>query len=236
MKGLGEVGCDCMFDFFKRRQSKKGEFDWSALRKYNIPILILDERWHTIFKNTEKAKEIIEKEEKLKELLKEESRLVFEKKEILSRKKSYLDKIIKLTPEVFDKNDQQSKEEMEKCEKEINQINVRIESIEAEIHNMPERIREANMELLKCTINSVYFKMRENQLRVKELEELIEKTRKQLASYIDEKEGLTEYDNEIYTYFHDLLGGEELQKLDNEYFNKTYGNKRDAEKLNATEV
>jgi len=43
------------------------------------------------------------------------------------------------------------------------------------------------------------------------LEELIEKTRKQLAGYIDEKEGLMEYDNEIYAYFHDLLGGEELQ-------------------------
>jgi len=47
--------------------------------------------------------------------------------------------------------------------------------------------------------------MRENQLRVKELEELIEKTRKQLAGYIDEKEGLMEYDNEIYAYFHDFL-------------------------------
>jgi len=181
----------------------------------------LDERWHGIFKNIEKTREIIEKEEVLKELLKEEARLAFEKKEILARKKSCLDKIIKLTPEVFDNNNEQSKAEMEKCEKEINQINERVKSIEEEIENMPERIREANLELLKCTMNSVYFKMRENQLRVKELEELIEKTRKQLAGYIDEKEGLMEYDNEIYAYFHDLLGGEELQKLDNQYFNKT---------------
>jgi len=52
---------------------------------------------------------------------------------------------------------------------------------------MPERIREANLELLKCTMNSVYFKMRENQLRVKELEELIEKTRKQLAVILTKK-------------------------------------------------
>ncbi|HOM02316.1 MAG TPA: hypothetical protein PLH43_05750 [Acetivibrio sp.] len=209
-----------MFDFFKRRQNKNSEFDWSVLKKNSIPILILDERWHNVFKNVEKTKEIIEKEEELKELLKEESRLAFEKKEILSRKKSYLDKIIKLTPEVFDNNNEQSKAEMEKCEKEINQINERIKTIEAEIDNMPERIREANLRLLECTINSVYFKMRENQVRVKELEELIENTKKQLASYIEEKEGLNEYDNEVYTYFHDLLGGEELQKLDNRYFNK----------------
>jgi len=55
---------------------------------------------------------------------------------------------------------------------------------------MPERIREANLELLKCTMNSVYFKMRENQLRVKELEELIEKTRKQLAVILTKKKVL----------------------------------------------
>ncbi|HHV30241.1 hypothetical protein [Acetivibrio mesophilus] len=225
-----------MFDFLKRRENKKKEFDWSVLKKSSIPILILDERWHTVFKNTEKSKDIIEKEEKLKELLKEESRLAFEKKEILSRKKSCLEKILKLTPEVFDNNNLQSKEEMQKYEKEINHINERINSIDAEIDNMPEKIREANLELLEHTINSVYFKMRENQLRLRELDELIEQTKKQLESYIDEKSGLSEYDNGIYMYFHDLLGGEELQKLDNEYFNNADGKMRDAKKLNTTEV
>jgi len=48
----------------------------------------LDERWHGIFKNIEKTREIIEKEEVLKELLKEEARLAFEKKEILAVKRA----------------------------------------------------------------------------------------------------------------------------------------------------
>jgi len=75
-----------MFDFFKRRRNKNREFDWSVLKKRSLPILILDERWHGIFKNIEKTREIIEKEEVLKELLKEEARLAFEKKEILARR------------------------------------------------------------------------------------------------------------------------------------------------------
>lgn len=225
-----------MFDFFKRRENKKREFDSRVQKNYSIPMLILDERWHAVFKNTEKTDEIIENEEKLKELLKEESRLAFEKKEIISRKKNCLDKIIKLTPEVFDEDNEQSKEEMQKCEKEINHINERMKSIEAEIDNMPERMREANLELLEHTVNTVYLKMRQNQLRLKELEELIQKTRKQLEGYIDEKEGLAEFDNDIYSYFHDLLGGEELQKLDNEYFNKSDEKIGDTKKSNATEV
>jgi len=39
---------------------------------------------------------------------------------------------------VFDNNNEQSKAEMEKCEKEINQINERVKSIEEEIETCPK--------------------------------------------------------------------------------------------------
>ena len=35
--------------------------------------------------------------------------------------------------------------------------------------------------------------------------------------YIDEKESLTEDYNSLYSYFHDLLGNEELERLDKIY-------------------
>jgi hypothetical protein len=50
------------------------------------------------------------------------------------------------------------------------------------------------------------------------LEGLIEETKSKLKEYIDEKETLSQDDTDIYSYFHDLLGGEELEKLDNEFF------------------
>jgi hypothetical protein len=64
----------------------------------------------------------------------------------------------------------------------------------------------------------VYFKIRANQRRIKELEKLIEETKRNLEKYIDEKGRITEDDADIYTYFHDLIGKEELEKLDREYF------------------
>ena len=85
---------------------------------------------------------------------------------------------------------------------------------------MPDRIKAANLELLENTVGIVYFKIRSSRKRVEELEKLIEETRERLKQYIDEKESLSQDDNDIYSYFHDLLGGEELEKLDNEFFGK----------------
>lgn len=206
-----------MFNLFKPK-NPKNSFDWRVLKKNDISILILDERWNALFKNVEKTEDIKEQEVKVKELLKEESRLLAESKELAAKKKKNLDKIIQLTPQVYEENNENSKEEMKKCELEVKQINERMKTIKDELEDMPKRIRDANIKLLECTVNSVYFRMRKNQKRIKELEELIEVTKEKLREYIDEKERLSEDDTDVYSYFHDLLGGEELEKLDKEYF------------------
>ncbi len=206
-----------MFGFQKKPTGKK-KFDRSILRKNNISLLILDERWNSLYNNTEKTPEILVCEEKLRELLKTQSRLITESKEIALRKKSRMDRIIQLTPDAFDRNNQQAKSEMYSCEVEIKRINERIKNIEAELENMPDLIKEANIDLLEKTVNLVYYKIRLNQKRVRELEGLIEDTKTRLKEYIDEKESLSKDDTDIYSYFHDLLGGEELEKLDKEFF------------------
>ncbi|MFZ5989694.1 MAG: hypothetical protein ACOYWZ_21580 [Bacillota bacterium] len=214
-----------MFNLFKPRDDKKRKFDKRVLLKNDISILILDERWNALFKDTEKTEEIREYEKKLRELLKEEARLNTEVREVAARKKKHLDRIIQLTPEVFEKNNEQAKIEMQNCEKEVKQINGRLTEIEGELDTIPDKIREANLVLLELTVNSVYFKMRENQKRLKELEQLIEVTKKSLEEYIEEKGKLSEDDTDTYTYFHDLLGGEELEKLDKEYFGEVFEKK-----------
>lgn len=198
------------------RDGKK--FDTSTLRKNNISLLILDERWNRLFANAPKSPSIERIEHKLKELLKEEARLIAEQKEIASAKKSHMDKIIRLTPEVFEKNDETAKQEMQDSEREIKRINSRAKRIEELLDEMPDRKKKANLELLEETVNIVYYKIGSARKRVKELEKLIEETRSRLKEYIDEKETLSQDDTDIYSYFHDLLGGEELERLDSEFF------------------
>lgn len=206
-----------MFDFLKKTAGKK-KFDRNILQKNSISLLILDERWNGLFKNIEKTPDIILLEEKLKELLKTQSRLIAESKEISVRKKKCMEKIIQLTPDVFDKKMESAKNEMNDCQNEINKANKRAGEIESQLLVIPNQLEEVNIELLEKVVYLVYFKIRSNQLRVKELEDLIEVTRQKLKEYIDEKETLSEDDTDIYSYFHDLLGPEELEKLDKEFF------------------
>ena len=208
-----------MFKVFRKSaHTRKRKFDRKVLRKNNISILILDERWNKLFASTEKTPEILGCEVKLRELLKEQARLTAESKDIVLKKKKCMDRILQLTTEVYEKNNEEAKKEMQESEKEILRINERAIQIEEELDSIPEAIREANLELLEYTVNIVYFKMRSNQRRVKELEMLIEEAHKKLKEYIEEKGTLAEDHTDTYSYFHDLLGGEELEKLDKEFF------------------
>jgi hypothetical protein len=200
------------------KQARKKTFDTKTLRKNDISLLILDERWNRLFTDTPKTPAIERCEQKLKELLKEEARLTSESKEIAAGKKRHMDNIIKLTPDVFEKNDENAKKEMQLSESEIKRINERTKKIEDQLDDMPGRIKQANLELLEQTVNIVYLKIRSNSKRVEELEKLIGETRIKLKEYIDEKESLSQDDTDTYSYFHDLLGGEELEKLDRQFF------------------
>ena len=206
-----------MFGFLKKPVQKK-KFDKSVLRKNDISILILDERWNSLFNAAQKTPEIIQCEEKLKELLKEQSRLTAESKEIAQRKKVSLDRIILLTTEAFERENEEAKKKMLQCQTEILQINERADQILEQLESVPDRVKQTNLDLLELIVNLVYFKIRANQKRIGELEHLIEETREKLKNYIDEKEVLAQDGADTYTYFHDLLGGDELEKLDKQYF------------------
>ena len=200
------------------KTNRRSKLDIKVLRKNNISLLILDERWNKLFVNTPKTPGIVRCEERLKELLKEEARLTTEQKEIALSKKQHLDRIMKLTTDAFENNNEDARKEMKHSESEINRINSRVKGIEEQLDDMPGRIKQANLELLEETVNAVYFRIRSGAKRVEELEKLIEETREKLKEYIDEKESLSQNDTDTYSYFHDLLGGEELEKLDRSFF------------------
>jgi len=211
-----------MIDFLKKSLSKnsknKVNFERKVLRKNDISLLILDERWNNIFKNTAKPPEIDRGEENIKELLKEQARLSAESKSIQAKKKEYMAKIMELTPEAFDNDNEDAKNEMHNYEKEIKRINDRLKEIEDRLEKIPDLLKEANLELLELAVNKVYFKIREGQKRVEELDKMIEETKIKLRELISERETLAQGGSDAYSYFHDLLGKEELEKLDKEYF------------------
>ncbi|NLY44150.1 MAG: hypothetical protein GX066_09350 [Clostridiaceae bacterium] len=192
-------------------------FDKNVLRKNDISLLIVDERWNALFNKGEKTKSILAYEEKLKDLLKEQSRLLSEKKEITYKKKVCMNRILKLTDEAYEKNNPVALKEMQDCQDEINWINERLVEIEWEAGLIPEKIKETNLKLLEETVKAVYGKIKAGQKRINELEENIKQLRTMLKECIDEKEAISELVNNAYSYFHDLLGREELERLDKQF-------------------
>ncbi len=206
-----------MWKLFSRRKPEP-QLDIKVLIKNDISLLTLDERWNGLFKNIVKTEDINQCENKIRELLKEQSRVIVESKEIAVKKKECMDKIIKLTTEVFDNNNQEAQIEMQECEKQIVGINNRLTEIEDRLINIPKELRQANLELLEQTVKLVYFSMRENQQRVAVLDKEIAETKEKLIKLVDERELRAQDDTDTYSYFHDLLGGDQLQRLDEVYF------------------
>jgi hypothetical protein len=207
-----------MWNIFSRK--KNNELDIKVLFKNDISLLILDERWNGLFNNITKTSRILDCENKIKELLKEQSRLITESKESTIKKKECMDSIIKLTTEAFENNNEEARTKMQDCEKIIVAINKRTKDIEDRLSDVPKEIRQANLELLEQTVKLVYFSIKGNQQRVVELDKEITKTKEQLKMLIDERGLLAQDDTDTYSYFHDLFGGDELQKLDDIYFEK----------------
>jgi len=206
-----------MFNF-RKKENKAVKFDKYVLRNNDISLLILDERWNGIFSFAEKTEDIIKAEEELKALLILQSKLLEEQKTAAARKKELVANILALTQETFENNNEEARSKMNECEQEIKAINERLTKVESELEELPQKLKEKNLELLGIAVEKVYFTLRTRQKRLEELENLITETREKLKDYIDEKETLAQENNDSYSYFHDLLGSEELGRLDKLYF------------------
>lgn len=200
----------------KFRKKKTIGFDKKVLRKNDISLLIVDERWNSLFKIQEKTPKILQCEDKLKHLLKEQSRLVTEQKEIIASKKNCMSRIIQLTEVAYEDNNSAALDEMQHCQSEITRINTRLKEIEQELEVIPGKIEDANIMLLEETVNVVYAKIKNGQQRINELNMEIATLKNKLRSCINEKQELNELVGDAYSYFHDLLGREELERLDKE--------------------
>jgi len=150
-------------------------------------------------------------------LLKEQARITSESESLNALKKQLMAKILELTPLAFDKGDGDARNKMSEYEAQIRQINEKVEEAKKRLEQIPDDIKQANIELLEHTVQQVYVKIASKRNRISQLEKLIEQTREKLKQYIDEKESLAQQSDEIYSYFHDLLGKEELEKLDRMY-------------------
>jgi hypothetical protein len=199
---------------------KKLKFDIATLKKNDITILTLDERWNRLFKIIPITGKIKKYQDNLNKLIGKEAALFQEQQSIEPEKKKHMKNIIALTQEAFEKNNEQAKRSLTASKLRIEQLNKRAEELEDELLQMGSKISESNFKLLEETVKYVYNVMSKSRARKAKLESELKLLRKRLKELQIQRQNLTTDWTEVYAFFHDLLGSEELTRLDMQFLNE----------------
>lgn len=179
----------------------------------HLPIVILDERWHQLFPETEKTAEIRNLEKQLGELLKRQGRITNDIKEVKKIKN-------KLMQEVLDNAENSALSEakrqklMNRNQKLILEAKEKIEKFEQEEIELPEKIRNCNLTLVIEGVQVCYNRIHQNYDDIQLLGKWINEVRIELKKKVLIKQDKEIKNTEIYSYMHDLLGPEMMEVFD----------------------
>lgn len=188
----------------------------AALSNKNIPLLVLDQKWHRLFAIHGKTDEIKEKEAKVNELLAQQGRANTELKKLKKIKNQLMDEIVQNMDDEDDDSAEREKKRLE-SKKLIDEVNEKINEEEDLLLELPKEIKEVNESLMILSMDYFYSKLRVNQTEAKEIEDWIAQVRIDLKKNIIRKQNRTINNKEIYSYLHDIFGAEVLDLFDIQY-------------------
>lgn len=189
-----------------------------ALQGKNIPILVLDQKWHRLFAIHGKPQEVVELESSLNALLARQGKLNTDEKALKKLKGQLMDNIV-LNMQESDDSAQNSMrgQKLEADRKMIDETNARIEAIEDELLELPKQIHTVNESLMLASMDYFYEKLRVNKEESDEIDAWIRQVRIELKKNIIRKQNRDINSHEMYAYIHDVLGAEVLDLFDAEY-------------------
>lgn len=186
---------------------------WELLKKKNIPIACLDERWLRLFPDSEKTPLIKKLENELKELLKRQGKVNTDLKDIRVVRD-------KLTQSVLETAENTSIPENKRLKKQaasqrlIVEARQKQDNLELELDELPDKIKEANSALIFESVRVCYQRINQNKQDIDMLEQWIEQMREKLKERVVLKQDKEITNEEIYTYLHGMLGAGVMEAFD----------------------
>ncbi len=186
---------------------------WELLKKKNIPIACLDERWLRLFPDSEKTPLIKKLENELKELLKRQGKVNTDLKDIRVVRD-------KLTQSVLETAEDTSIPENKRLKKQaasqrlIVEARQKQDNLELELDELPDKIKEANSALIFESVRVCYQRINQNKQDIDMLEQWIEQMREKLKDRVVLKQDKEITNEEIYTYLHGMLGAGVMEAFD----------------------
>ena len=94
------------------------------------------------------------------------------------------------------------------------ELNERIDAAEAELLELPQKMKQVNENLMILSMEYFYAKIKINTQESKEIEEWINQVRIDLKKNIIKKQNRDINNREIYAYLHDICGPQVLDLFD----------------------
>ena len=182
----------------------------SALKGREIPILVLDTRWHRLFPQGEKPADIEALEERLNDLLKKQGRLVNEIKDLKKAKKKLMDSIV-AGMEGSSARDNRKKENQQRLHLETKD---RIQQDSDELMEIPYDIKDTNEKLMIIGARYCFERLSNGDQMIQELTEEIRTLQAELTDKKEFRENLEESMDSAYSLMHGLLGHDIMNLFD----------------------
>ena len=184
-----------------------------ALEHKKLPLLVLDQKWHRLFAIHGKTDEIRNAETELNNLLARQGKLNSDLKDYKKVKNQLMDEIVQ-NMEGSDGNASDKEKVRDKDKRMIDDLNERIDAAEAELLELPQKMKQVNENLMILSMEYFYAKIKINTQESKEIEEWINQVRIDLKKNIIKKQNRDINNREIYAYLHDICGPQVLDLFD----------------------
>ena len=177
-----------------------------ALEHKKLPLLVL-------FAIHGKTDEIRNAETELNNLLARQGKLNSDLKDYKKVKNQLMDEIVQ-NMEGSDGNASDKEKVRDKDKRMIDELNERIDAAEAELLELPQKMKQVNENLMILSMEYFYAKIKINTQESKEIEEWINQVRIDLKKNIIKKQNRDINNREIYAYLHDICGPQVLDLFD----------------------
>lgn len=198
------------------------EFFKEALVGKRVPVLTLDNQWHKLFTQTGENDEIHDLEEKLNDVLKRQGKVNTEIKTLSAYKKTVMKDIVN----IMELPDSAAKEKkMAENKRIIEETNQKLEEYGDEQMEFPKQIDEANFNLMLATMRVCYAQIQQNVSDIDEINRWIADFRIKLKKRVYIKQQKEIWNDEMYSYMHDIFGPDVIEVFDMKYNPKNVLNK-----------
>ena len=147
----------------------------------------------------------------MNDLLKRQGKLNTEIKSQNLFKKKLMSEIVAIMelPDSPDKN-----KKMEENKRLIEEANEKMDLCHDELAELPEQIEEANYKLMLATMNVCYSRIKQNTQDIENINQWIQNFRVQLKRQVLLKQQKEIWNDELYSYMHDIFGVDILNIFD----------------------